>query len=273
MAQKSSTSTSTSAPEDTRLRHVEHAMGTVFSFDVRGAGSGAGAARTRAALDAAVCWLHRVDEVFSTFLPDSQISRLARDELALSRCDPDVWEVLRLCEDAERLSDGWFSARYDMENDGGSAFDPTGLVKGWAVERAARMLVSAGAESVCLNGGGDIQLHGGPWRIGISDPHHPGGLAAIVQAHDELAVATSGPAERGCHILDPNTGEPPVTDLASVTVVCPGLTDADAWATAAYAMGGDRARAWLEQLPDAEGFAVTSDGGTWQTSGFGRYTA
>lgn len=271
MAQQSGTS----ASEDTRLRHVEHAMGTVFSFDVRGAG--VGSARTRAALDAAVGWLHRVDEVFSTFVPDSQISRLARDELALSRCDPAVWEVLRLCEDAERRSDGWFSARYRMEthddNRGGSAFDPTGLVKGWAVERAARMLVSAGAESVCLNGGGDIQLHGGPWRIGISDPHHPGGLAAVVQAHDELAVATSGPAERGCHILDPNTGEPPVTDLASVTVLCPGLTDADAWATAAYAMGGERARVWLEQLPDAEGFAVTTDGGTWQTSGFGRYTA
>jgi thiamine biosynthesis lipoprotein len=252
-------------------------MGTVFSFDVRGAG--AGSARTRAALDAAVGWLHRVDEVFSTFIPDSQISRLARDELALSRCDPDVWEVLRLCEDAERRSEGWFSARYRMESPGlesdrrGSAFDPTGLVKGWAVERAARMLVSAGAESVCLNGGGDIQLHGGPWRIGISDPHHPGGLAAIVEAHDELAVATSGPAERGCHILDPHTGEPPVTDLASVTVICPGLTDADAWATAAYAMGGDRARVWLEELPGAEGFAVTEDGGTWRTSGFGRYTA
>ncbi|MDX6350954.1 MAG: FAD:protein transferase [Streptomyces sp.] len=249
--------------EDSRLRHVEHAMGTVFSFDVRGAG----AARARAALDAAVCWLHRVDEEFSTFLPDSQISRLARGELALSRCDPDVWEVMRLCEDAERRTDGWFSARYDGE------FDPTGLVKGWAVERAARMLVSAGAEAVCINGGGDIQLHGGPWRIGISDPHSPGGLVAVVAADGELAVATSGPAERGCHILDPRTGEPPVTDLASVTVVCPGLTDADAWATAAYAMGGDRARGWLEELPDAEGFAVTTDGGTWHTSGFGRYAA
>jgi thiamine biosynthesis lipoprotein len=243
-------------------------MGTVFSFDVRGAG--AGTARTQAALDAAVCWLHRVDEVFSTYLPDSQISRMARGELPLSRCDQDVWEVMRQCEHAERLSDGWFSARYEGAD---GAFDPTGLVKGWAVERAVRMLVSAGADAVCLNGGGDIQLHGGPWRIGISDPHTPGALAAVVEADGEVAVATSGPAERGCHIIDPHTGEPPVTDLASLTVVSPGLTEADAWATAAFAMGGDRARTWLEGLPHAEGFAVTADGGTWHTSGFGRYAA
>lgn len=205
--------------------------------------------------------------MFSTYLPDSQISRLARDEIELSRCDQDVWAVMRQCEHAERISQGWFSAGY------AGGFDPTGLVKGWAVERAVRMLVSAGADAVCLNGGGDIQLHGGPWRIGISDPHTPGSLAAVVEADGEVAVATSGPAERGCHILDPNTGKPPASDLASITVVCPGLTEADAWATAAYAMGGDRARAWVEGLPHAEAFAVTADGGTWHTSGFGRYAA
>lgn len=252
------------------LRHVEHVMGTVFSFDVRGVAEADGT-RVRAGLAAAVASLHRVDELFSTYRRDSEISRLADGGLTLDRCSAEVLEVHRLCGEAERESGGWFTAHY-----AGDGFDPTGLVKGWAVERAVRMLASAGAGAVCLNGGGDIQLHGGPWRVGVSDPHTPGGLAAVVEAHEGLAVATSGPAERGCHIADPRTGEPvgpEVTGLASVTVVSEGLARADALATAAYAMGGTAARSWLEELPGAEGFAVTAEGGTWQTGGFARHLA
>ncbi|MDT0545255.1 MULTISPECIES: FAD:protein FMN transferase [Streptomyces] len=252
--------------EPRRMLHVEETMGTVFSLDVREVAD-ADRPRVRAALDGAAAWLHRVDELFSTWRPDSQISRLHRGELDVSQCDADVRDVLRLCEEAERLSDGWFSTRH------AGRVDPTGLVKGWAVERAAQMLASAGAGSVCVNGGGDIQTHGGPWRVGIADPLRPGELIAVVEARDELAVATSGPAERGCHILDPYTGGPPAEPLASVTVVCRSLTDADAWATAACAMGAERARPWLQRLPDAAAFAVTADGATWQTSGFARYDA
>lgn len=241
------------ADAGTRLRRVEHTMGTAFSFDVRGAGP-----RAAAALDAAVAWLRHVDEVFSTYRPQSQISRLSAGTLALSACSPEVWEVLGLCEAAERRSDGWFSARY------AGRFDPTGLVKGWAVERAAAMLSSAGAEAVCVNGGGDVKVHGGPWRIGVSDPLRAGELATVVHADGELAVATSGPAERGCHIVDPRTGLPPATALASLTVVCRSLTDADAHATAGYAMGG-RARAWLASLPGTRSFAIAPDGTTWTT--------
>jgi thiamine biosynthesis lipoprotein len=246
------------ATADARLRRVEHTMGTVFSFDVRGGDP----RRASAALDAATAWLHHVDRVFSTYRPDSQISRLAAGTLALSACSPEVWDVHRLCDAARRRTGGWFSARY------AGGFDPTGLVKGWAVERAAAMLRSAGAEAVCVNGGGDVQVHGGPWRIGVTDPLRPGALATVVHADGDLAVATSGPAERGCHILDPRTGLPAESPLASVTVVCPALTDADTSATAAYAMGAD-ALPWLESQPATEGFAVTKDGATPRTSGFG----
>lgn len=251
--------------EQARMCHVEHVMGTVFSFDVRLDGA-ADRERVRAGLAAAVAGLHHVDEVFSPYRPDSQISRLARGELTPADCEPDVAEVFAHCETEERLSDGWFTPRY------AGGLDPTGLVKGWAVQRAVEMLASSGAAAVCLNGGGDVQLYGGPWRVGISDPLHPGGLAAVVEAHDTLSVATSGPAERGCHIIDPRTGGAPDDGLASVTVVSRGLTQADARATAAYAMGPG-ARAWLEQLPGTEGFAVAADGTTWQTSGFARHLA
>jgi thiamine biosynthesis lipoprotein len=242
-------------------------MGTVFSFDVRAQDPAAAAA-----VEEAVRWLHRVDELFSTYRPDSQMSRVARQEITVGECDPLVAEVLRLCDDAEKRSDGWFSARYA----GGTGLDPTGLVKGWAVECASQLLAAAGIADSCINGGGDVQLRGYPepgraWRVGISDPLRTGRLATVVEGAEELAVATSGTAERGCHVVDPYTGTSAGAELASVTVLARGLTEADAWATAAFAMGG-AARAWLEELPGVEAFAVAADGRTWCTRGFGRFT-
>ncbi|MEU6568404.1 FAD:protein FMN transferase [Streptomyces parvulus] len=230
-------------------------MGTVFSFDVRGGEPAA----VRTALDEAVAQLRRADEVFSTYREDSQVSRLARDEVAVGDCAPEVAEVLGLAAEAERVSEGWFSTRYR------GRLDPTGIVKGWAVERAARRLASAGATGVSLNGGGDVQLlgtpgSGRPWRVGVSDPLRPGGLAAVVSAAGaaELAVATSGSAERGAHVVDPRTGRSAVTDLLSVTVVAPRLTWADCWATAAFAMGSREGLRWLESLPGVEGLLITA---------------
>ncbi|WP_415948423.1 FAD:protein FMN transferase [Streptomyces sp. KLOTTS4A1] len=252
-------------------------MGTVFSFDVRGS---ADAPRTREALDRAVAFLHRMDAVFSPYREDSDVSRLARGEWAEGNasaddCDPAVREVRRLCEEAERRTEGWFTPGYARRDASVAAiWDPTGLVKGWATEHAAHLLAEAAPEAaVCVNGGGDIQLLGGPWRIGIADPLVPGALATVVEVGADAsrtAVATSGPAERGCHILDPHTGEPPALALAALTVVCPSLTDADVGATAAYARGAG-ARAWLERQPGTEAFATEPDGTTWQTGGFGRW--
>ncbi|MFC3577142.1 FAD:protein FMN transferase [Streptomyces yaanensis] len=237
------------------LRHAEEVMGTVFSFDVRGGEPVA----VQAALEESIAALHRVDEVFSTYREHSQISRLARGELTVEDCDPEVAEVLGLGAQVERLSDGWFSTRYQ------GRVDPTGIVKGWAVERAARHLAAAGASGVSVNGGGDVQMYGvpgphRPWRVGVSDPLRPGALAAVVSAAgaDELAVATSGTAERGAHIVDPRTGRSAVTDLVAVTVVGPRLTWVDAWATAAFAMGSREALPWLESLPDVEALLITA---------------
>ncbi|MET7600718.1 FAD:protein FMN transferase [Streptomyces sp. NPDC004082] len=246
------------------VRHAEEVMGTVFSFDVRGGEPAA----VEAALREAVAGLHWVDELFSTYREDSQVSRLARGELTEARCDPVVAEVLELGAEAERASHGWFSLRYE------GRLDPTGIVKGWAAERAARCLAGAGASGVSVNGGGDVQLLGVPgpersWRVGVSDPLRPGGLAAVISAAaaDELAVATSGTAERGDHIVDPRTGRSAVTDLVAVTVVAPRLTWADCWATAAFAMGSREGLGWLESLPDVEALLVTAGDEVRCTSG------
>ncbi|KUN76887.1 thiamine biosynthesis protein [Streptomyces griseoruber] len=243
-------------------------MGTVFSFDVRGGEPQA----VRVALDEAVASLHRVNEVFSTYCEGSQVSRMARGELTVGECDPEVAEVLELGAEAERASDGWFSLRYE------GRLDPTGIVKGWATERAARLISGVpGVSGVSVNGGGDVQLLGvpgpeRPWRVGVSDPLRPGGLAAVVSAAgaDELAVATSGTAERGAHIVDPRTGRSAVTDLVAVTVVAPRLTWADCWATAAFAMGSREALAWLESLPDVEALLITAGDEVRCTGGLAR---
>lgn len=247
-----------------RLVHVEHVMGTVVSFDVRLDDESA-AESTHAAIAAAVSWLHRVDAVFSTYRDDSQISRLGRGELRLDECDPDVAEVLELCAQVGRETCGYFSSMF------AGRIDPTGLVKGWSVQRASELLSNAGVPAHCINGGGDLQSvgeaePGRAWNVGIAHPLHPGELVSVVSVRDG-AVATSGTAERGNHVVDPFTRKP-ASALASVTVVGADLTRADAYATAALAMGKP-AREWLESLVGYEGFAVAADGSGWATPGYG----
>ncbi|MEV5162070.1 FAD:protein FMN transferase [Streptomyces sp. NPDC053728] len=246
------------------LRHIEHVMGTVFSFDIRDRPTTA----IRRALTEAVRQLHDVDAVFSTYRPDSHISRLGRGSIRLADCPPQVHEVLSLCAQATRVTDGWFSTV------SAGSLDPSGLVKGWATEAASQLLHEAGAHHTYVNGGGDLQLRsratpGTPWRIGISHPLRPGELATVITADRDLAVATSGTAERGAHILDPHHGTP-ATTFASLTVVGPRLTMTDAYATAACARGRG-ARDWLEALDEYEALAVLPDGRTWQTTGFSRH--
>ncbi len=242
-------------------------MGTVVSFDAPLS------ARDDGSLDAAVRWLHWVDRVFSPYRPDSDVSLLAAAEVTVDACAPEVAEVLAACAFVRDLSGGYFTSSP------GGQFDPSGYVKGWAIERAAVILSQAGSASHLVNGGGDVQCAGGrgaatppqPWRVGIADPFRPGGLALVVTARDS-AVATSGTAERGSHIVNPVTGHPAV-GLASLTVVGPSLAFADACATAAFAMGPGLAREWTESLEDHEAFAITAAGDTWQTTGFARHVS
>ena len=247
-----------------RVLHVERCMGTVFTIDIRDPGSWDPAIR------AAVRLLRRADAVFSTYRADSDISRIRRGELTAADADPSVAEVLRLCARAEAETRGYFTARWP----GGT--DPTGLVKGWAVEEASRLLRAYGSAHHAVNGGGDVQVAGEaapgrPWRVGIADPRDRTRTLTAVTGRD-TAVATSGLTERGEHIVDPHTGRPP-RGLASLTVVGPRLSCADAYATAAFAMGPAASRDWIESLDGYHAYAITETGETWQTSGFAAHIA
>jgi len=245
-----------------RSVRVEHCMGTVFTVDVRDPGE------WDDAIGDVVAWLHEVDAVFSTYRTDSDISRMGRGELTLRAAHPEVTTVLDLSAQVQLETDGAFSAVNNRR------LDPTGLVKGWAVERASRMLRERGSRNHAVNGGGDVQLAGEPapgrpWTVGIADPLHPDHYAVLVSGHD-FAVATSGTAERGHHIIDPATGLP-AAGFASVTLIGDRIARTDAYATAVFAMGPRRGLEWVEKHEGFEAYAVLPDGKTLETGGFARY--
>jgi FAD:protein FMN transferase len=239
-------------------RYVEHLMGMPISLALRG--------RHTQDADARAAWaevmdtLREVDHMFSTYRADSAVSRLGRGEIGLDECPPEVAEVVALGAAAERESGGAFSIRLPGP-DGGTVLDPSGVVKGWAVERAAAALRALPDTDFCLSAGGDMTCRtldpaAAPWRIGIEDPADPRRIRAVVPVFTG-AVATSGTAHRGQHLVDARTGRPPV-GVASVTVVAASLTWADIDATAAYAQGPEAAR-WLETRPGRSGLVVWAD--------------
>jgi thiamine biosynthesis lipoprotein len=240
-------------------RRVEHVMGMPVSLALRGrhADDDAGSS----AWDEAMATLRDVDRVFSTYREDSFVSRLGRGEITVADCPPEVAEVLALGEVARLQSHGAFDVRRPGP-DGRPVLDPSGVVKGWAVERAARPLRALARTDFCLSAGGDMVCHvadpdAPAWRVGIEDPADPSRLVAVVPVRHG-AVATSGTAHRGEHVVDARTGAPP-RGIASVTVVGDDLTWADIDATAAYALGRE-ALAWLTSRSGRSGVVVWADG-------------
>jgi thiamine biosynthesis lipoprotein len=244
--------------------HVELVMGMAVSIDIRDD-------VPADAVDEVVRWLHHVDDTFSTYKTESPISRFGTGEATLDEMSDEIIQVLTLCEELYEDTDGAFDA-FVVPAPNGSHFDPSGVVKGWSIERAAEILERRGAVNFCINAGGDIALRGAaqagePWRIGIRHPDEPGKSAAVLAGADRLAVATSATYERGAHIIDPSTGEP-TADLASVTIVGPDLTYADAYATAVFVMGVDGLNWLTEHHPDYAGFVITRDNTALSTSNF-----
>jgi thiamine biosynthesis lipoprotein len=240
---------------------VEQIMGMPISIHLRGPDL-RGPARPDDVVARTFADLRTVEQVFSTWSTDSQISRLNRGELSLGTCDQQVRDVVRLCEQARERTGGWFDADLP-DGAGGSRFDPTGLVKGWAVQRACVGLACALPDAdVLVNAGGDIAVSCGradtpPWRLAIENPLDRQAALAWFELRSG-GVATSGTAARGPHIIAPDSGLP-ATDLASISVIGPSLMWADVYATAAFARGPASAD-WLRTLDGYTWLMVTPDG-------------
>ncbi|MEN3311551.1 MAG: FAD:protein transferase [Actinomycetota bacterium] len=242
------------------IRRVEQIMGLPVVVDVRddrGADS---------AVDDLFDWLRWVDATFSTFKEDSEISRINRGELRREDAHPDVREVLERCDRLREETNGYFDMRAP---DGG--IDPSGLVKGWAVDRAAAILDCAGLHNYAVSAGGDMRVRGRAvpelaWRVGIQHPLDQQQVAAVVESTD-LAIATSGAYARGDHVWNPHSGRAP-SGILSVTIVGPELGTADAYATAAFAMGPERAPHWTARLAGYEAMTILADETVFKTGGF-----
>ncbi len=243
------------------VHHLE-VMGTVVTIDLYTDPS-APASATSDLVDDACRSLVDADETFSTWKADSPMSRLRRGELALEAAPPEVAEVLDRCRDARRLSGGWFDP---WAMPGG--VDPTGLVKGWAAQRALDRLAAPFVTGAIVNAAGDIACTGGlgsqPFRFGIVDPFARREVLCVVRGTG--ALATSGTYERGLHLVDPHTGSTEAR-VASASVSGPDLALADALATA-VAVAGVEGLALVEAVDGYEALVVTLEGAQHRTAGF-----
>lgn len=249
--------------EQPRRAFLAQIMGLPVSVHVRG--PAAHNPEAAHAVEAVFESLRADDEMFSTWKPGSPVSRIRRGELALEDADARVREVEALCQEASRRTGGSFTA-WLPGPDGTLTFDPTGLVKGWAVQQAFDELVASltllGQHDAMICAGGDVvvacaRTDTPDWVIGIEDPRDCTQILRTIPLRSG-AVATSGTAARGQHIHDPATGAP-AAGLLSATITGPNLTWADVYATAAF-VRGEKAHDWTTTLSDHTAVLVRLDG-------------
>jgi thiamine biosynthesis lipoprotein len=251
------------------FRHNEFCMGTVFTYFGR---TDRPPAEVEAAVRASALLLHEADEIFSLYKPESPLSRLARGEASMDKLPPIVEEIWDQCEIWSERTDGWFKP-FNQNN----MFDPSGLVKTWAAERACQKLEEFGITDFAMNAGGDIRLSksitsGLPKRVGIAKPvsiAEKSGVLTVIDLNDSeyFAVATSGTAERGEHIWNPKTGNIS-NELVQVSVVAKDIITADIFATAAFAAGDQGFDLLKKHEGELEALLVYPNGELQATAGF-----
>ena len=178
--------------------------------------------------------------------------------------------IFQLAEETRADTRGYFDVRR------GGRYDPSGIVKGWAIHNAALLLRRQGHSNLNVDAGGDIQIYGespegGPWRVGIRDPFDPNAIVKVLSLTD-CGVATSGTYFRGEHIYNPLRPGPLGGDVISLTVIGPDVYEADRFATAAFAMGSDGVN-FIEGLDGFEAYQIDTAGMATFTSGFMRFAA
>jgi thiamine biosynthesis lipoprotein len=204
-------------------------------------------------------YFEKIDELFSTYKDNSEVSRIRRGDLKIDDASSEVkfvWnKCLTLRELTQRAFDPW------AVNGG---FDPSGFVKGWAAQESLRFFEEQKINNIQINAGGDVVLRGGinestPWKIGIRHPDFANEIAKSYELFDG-AVASSGTYERGSHIIDPRVGVPAVGSRAA-TVVGPDAGTADALATALVVDGRDAVN-WMgnEEFRNYSFWAVDRNG-------------
>jgi FAD:protein FMN transferase len=217
-------------------------------------------------LDQVFAYFHEIDQRFSPYKKNSELASV-NDGLAAKYWSKSMREIMRLCDQTKRLSNGYF----DIEHAG--KLDPSGLVKGWAIYQAVNMLRKQKLEHFYIEAGGDIEVgglssRGTAWRIGIRNPNN---IQEIVKAVEltNMGIATSGTYIRGQHIYNPKSGKV-IKDVVSLSVIGPNIYEADRFATAAFAMGKTGID-FIEKLAGFEGYLIDNHNVATYTSGFSKY--
>ena len=185
-------------------------------------------------LDKIFEYFKSVDEKYSPYKTSSELSKVNAGLPPRDWSDEFV-EVFKLCEQTKQQTSGYFDIKHNGK------LDPSGLVKGWAIQQAAEQLIAEGFNNFYIEAGGDIQVKGNyepglPWKIGIRNPFNIDEIVKVVRVHDQ-GVATSGTYIRGEHIYNPQLSFTEVSTVKSLTVIGPNIYEADRFATAAFAMG------------------------------------
>jgi FAD:protein FMN transferase len=225
------------------------------------------AAVTAQDLESVFAYFEYVDRKFSTYKPDSEISMLNRQEITLDQSSEDMQAIFALAEQTRLETDGFFNI------DRNGMYDPSGIVKGWAIFTAAELLRQAGFANYYVDAGGDIQISGKnadgqDWRVGIQNPFNPMEIVKVLALRD-CGIATSGTYVRGEHIYNPADTDQPISGIVSLTVIGPDVYEADRFATAAFAMG-PAGLLFIEKLPGFEAYMIDPNGMASYTSGFER---
>jgi len=218
--------------------------------------------------DATFDFFRKVDERYSTYKEDSEISRI-NNGLPRNQWSTEMKTVIHLCEATKKETGGYFDIVH------GGKLDPSGLVKGWAVWEAAKRLLRQGVINFYIEAGGDIQVHGvneavQPWTVGIRNPFNTSEIIKTLRLRG-AGIATSGTYIRGQHIYNPHLPHTALTEVQSLTVIAPNVYEADRFATAAFAMGKGGIR-FIEAHENLEGYMVDDSGTATLTSGFKEYT-
>ena len=219
-------------------------------------------------LETVFAYFEYVDQKFSTYKADSEISRINQGRLQLQESSADMQTIFALAESTKQATGGYF----DILRDG--LYDPSGIVKGWAIFNAAEILREMGFKNYYVDAGGDIQVagknaQGQDWRVGIQNPFESREIVKALSVSD-CGVATSGSYVRGEHIYNPKDSGQLVTDVVSLTVVGPNIYEADRFATAAFAMGA-AGIVFIENLQGFEGYMIDQNGLATYTTNFERY--
>jgi thiamine biosynthesis lipoprotein len=276
----------------------------------------------RSTVDSAFAEIDRLEGIFSRHIPGTPVDQLNRagvvhsapdelltvlttahrfSELTGGAFDATVAPVLALYE-RELEASGGLPAPADIDRalalvdyravvirdrtvqleKPGMALTLDGIAKGFIVDRAAALLLAAGAERVMVEAGGDVASSGKPgdgfdgWQLAVRDPLEANGVLGVLTIDGE-GVSTSGDYihtfsddREAHHIVDPRTGRSPVV-LSSATIIAPTAMEADALSTGVMVLGPTDGVALLDRLDAVEGLIITKEGQISRSNGLDRY--